>query len=237
MSNEEREHEENGLGELPEPLFNERGGFPKDLGGDTFDPTQQLPPDLNYQQGARADSQGASLLSPPYKEQVTSIHGVRPINARDFVYTQQIRVNIYAEAQEQFRVVFEVPQGFVAILKSFRWEFSNPNRLPTALYNTNELQYLRIESGNVVQQNYDDLWPRELFDYSADPSAADSMQVPLSGAFETYVLADEGKLIELVGALPASLVPDVVRSLIDFTMYGTLLLKRGLPVVFEPGSV
>jgi hypothetical protein len=240
------------MGTLPWSLLNRRGGLPSGTPGVEYRPGQMLPPDM-MQQDAYADLNSAPQYSPDYQEAVTSVHNVRPINAIDFYFRQQAVFDIYAEARTAVDFVYLVPIGYVGMLKQVRWVWDNPlisvantdSSFPPYVIptNANAANILQILSQDIVQEGYANLAQSAPIDKTNENEtfpAELTTPMPLSGSVETYVLADEQTDITF-RVRPAQFqgingFPQI-NTVITVQMYGTLLLKSGLPINIEPGSL
>jgi hypothetical protein len=105
-----------------------------------------------------------------------------------------------------------VPQGYIGILRAFRWSFTDAPLISPTLYTA------RILVNGVVQPGFDEL------------------QRLGSNSWEwqkCYILADAGQTIMLELIPTGTIDPgnDVVGQL-----FGNLLLAKGLPLQYEPGS-
>lgn len=221
--NEENEDYQNELGELSEPTFEERGGFPPQAKGVQYQPGQQLPPDMAYQNEANAGLGTAVLGGPALGTYVTTTYDARPINARDFftsaINNAETDGSTAGEIPADFS--FTVPQGYVAVLRGVAWDFSIPSLAdegsPSPDYNYTFT--VRLQVDGIAVPNYDDIAGFGAF---------------LNDLVPCYVLANEGQTITLSVRITSD---NALTIGVNQKLYGNLLLSRGLPTNFEPGSL
>ncbi len=236
MSSGEFEDRENeSLGELPQPIQTERREFSQADADNVPVGTapsivigQQgvnasLPPDIRKQGEALRQSKDAKLNSPVIPASVTSVYDARPINARDWMVTEYQLVSLPngSAGNQTLNLSYTVPAGFTGVLRRFAFEPSI-----FAAFTDNEkrageewdgvLVSLKVQGINVP--DYQNL----MLGQSADI------------LMDTFVLASEGQIIELV----LKYSNKMVLNMQDFTavlmrMYGNNLLTRGLPTPFE----
>lgn len=224
MAHEDNE-EYQGLGELSEDIFNERGGFPPQAKGTQYVPGQSLPPDIAYQSEVDSSAAGASLGSPSQETFVTSTYNIRPINARDFVIAEKQTMLLDAVGNATpAEVSFLVPNGYVGVLQKFAWSFIDPlplgdNSIIPPVQN-NFLFTAAVYVNETVQPDYD---------------ALERLGVWLNRPFPAYVLANALQKITL-RITPFADTGITVNSQVLMKIYGNVLLAKGLPLEYEPGS-
>ena len=215
----DRDEEERRLqmGELSEPIFSERGGFPGQAPGVSYAAGQTAPPDIAYQNRIKA-LQGV-IGTQPQATYVTTTFDARPINARDFVVSELVEFDS-GEFGNPADLTFTVPNGYVGILRGFKWSFrAQAIRDMIALgANVNFENFILVDG--TIQPNYDDIgdigeWMNDLF--------------------PCYILADSNQSITL-RLKPAGDIPAFTGK-IKMTMHGNLLLAKSLPLQYEPGSI
>ena len=213
MSHEEREDSE--LGELSEGLFYEHEGrFPDPVEAPMFESGHQIPPDIGYQGGVEAELlERGEIGSTKQGTRVESVFDARPINGRDFL--TNFREPFEVEANGLGVVIpavftFTVPQGYIGILRSFRYSVE-------ALPASTDIGIL-LAVDNVFVPNFSGI----------DNLGANVENQPC------YVIADAGQTFQLtITTTPAGVV---FSTFATASLYGNLLLKRGYPTQFEPGS-
>ena len=223
MSREEEEGQENYLGEVPETLFLERGGFPPQAKGPTFESGQQLPPDIAYQDNIQQNVGNAPLGTVPQKTYVTTVFDARPINARDFFTSKFESVVNGLPPSYNMDTDFIVPNGYIAILRGIWWSFGNNMPLggetnPPPL---NDASFdVSILVNGIATPNFDSIGSYGVF---------------LNKFEKTYILAESQQTI----TLRLTISPNQDGASVDVAtkMRGNLLLKKGLPLNFEPGSL
>ena len=225
MSIEEREDNQQGqLGELPESLRierNENRGYVKEgtrydgySSGGLFDNRDLgLPTDIALESAVR-NKRGA-MGSIPRRFDVTSTFDARPVNGRDFLETFYITFLVDGDAgiSDTETVLFNIPDGYVGIIRGFRYYLS---------------RYLNIEgrsmtvsviSDSVVLANYDKMLLEQIVNDF----------IPVYGI--STALKNVG--LTITHPEPMEIVEDeFVECRIE--LYGNLLLSRGIPSQYEP---
>lgn len=259
MSTEEREDSE--LGEVTEPLFEERGGFPREYAKNAtvFKSGHDLPPDVAYQNNALRRSRGSSALGAPKIEtRVTSTFDARPINARDFweTGTGVIQATYFASVTPPFWVLntgagfqnaflqnFTVPDGYIAILRGFKFKVLDPTVTvlrPANLIDTFFISIAGGTTGALISILVDDI-PQPNFTNITGLGFRQNDLVPC------YILANAGQVITLKVFPPLTLdypqiaggvgpTTDLFVYQTNGTLQGNLILDTGLPLQYEPGS-
>lgn len=241
MSHEDREKEESQLGELTRPILKERGGFPPISNQPLYEQGQPIPPmgfdrntppDIDYQQDVRRQvDQFGQLGTQPQKTFVTSTFDARPINGVDFLVKEKVRVAFQnpngAAVDIPGEVAFEVPPNYIGILKGFAWSFE----VPILPKDDNDNFELVIDNVSVLINN-----TRQNF---YDNLQAYGTHVP--DLLPCYFIAETGQEIKLRVQLGNKAGGNVTNTTLydqdmTITLYGNLLLSRGLPAQFEPGS-
>lgn len=214
--NEEREREE--LGSLPEDLRRERGTFTREEGR-VAPPGSNIPPDIQRQEGVgtiptlpdKLMSQGAS---------VRSVYDARPINARDFIETQNTSISVPASAPGTITQNFNyfVPGGYIAVLRGFHYEIEVPVgqadrdtfRVSILVNDIIQLGYENLELGQVT--------PKYVPTF---------ILVPLGGKLTTRLIFDGQDVAD----------SNVTDLPVFIELYGNLLLSQGVPLPFEIGNL
>lgn len=237
MSMDDREKEESQLGELTDALFRERGGFPPLARNPRYQPGQYVPgqtvpPDIAYQgRVGKAVEQFGEFGTVEQSTYVQSTFDARPINGVDFLTKQKVRIAFQnpngAAVDVPGEVSFIVPQGYVGILRGFAWSFNVPI-FPRDDNDSFEMGIVSISVlvNNVAQNFYNDL---------------DAFGANVANFLPTYIIAETGNEIKVrinLGNLnPAGITNTTLYDEdMTITLYGNLLLSRGLPAQFEPGS-
>ncbi|MES9901028.1 MAG: hypothetical protein ABW148_18680 [Sedimenticola sp.] len=224
MSIEEREDSEQGqLGELPESLRIERqenAGYTKEgtrydgFANSLFD-NRDLgpPPDIALESAIR--NRPGEMGSIPRRFDVTSTFDVRPVNGRDFLETFYVTFLVDGDAgiSDTETVLFNVPDGYIGIIRGFRYYLS---------------RYLNIEgrsmtvsviADSVILNNYDNMLLEQIVNDF----------IPVYGI--STGLKDIG--LKITHPEPMEILNDeFVECRIE--LYGNLLLSRGIPSQYEP---
>lgn len=220
----EFEDRENGLGELPEGISNERGdtkGYtqkvyppPPPTGIGTPRPGG-IPPDIQ-QQGdlARRESiEGTFTIGAG----VTSTFDTRPINARDFLVTDTDVIQEEEIANIDLEFTFIIPAGHAGILRGFK---------ATALA---PLIAVLSDPSNVLTTLFVNDMPV--------PQYEDMILLPSATAFNPcHVVVDENQELKLRLRIAGSIgiFGSEMEYLVQF--YGNLLVRTGRPVQYEQGN-
>lgn len=161
-------------------------------------------------------------VTPTEKVDVTSTFETRPINAQDFFKSGGTLVQsttTLLDDTETGTFSFIIPSGFVAVLRSFAWEFEPVYTQNTIITATTGLT---IDGAAV-----------KFLDVFND------LQITTSRPVQTHVIVDENQTLEIRSVRISNIafaargipVPDYVA-----TFTGNLLQKRNLPANFEVGS-
>ena len=210
MSIEEREDGQ--LGELPEPVMHERGEDRNYLTeGSRFDNlSRSVPPDIR-QQNAVMRSRG-EIGSVPNAFTVTSTYDARPVNARDFLTTFKLEFSIstsFTSYTEEGS--FQVPNGYIGVMKGFRYSFNPPLSILEDLKVT-------VLSDDVAVNNYSQIvLPQNVNDF-----------IPI------YTISNSLKTMGLRIEHPQQSYGLVATTKCSVELYGNLLLARGIPAPYEP---
>jgi hypothetical protein len=238
MSDEFEDRENAALGELPTPIETERREFsqtdadkvpvqiPPPLAIGQQGANAAIPPDIQKQADALQGGQGR-IGSPVIPATVTSVYDGRPVNARDFKVTDVQTLNGDNDANppaQTLDVDYEVPLGFVGVLRGFQFQpFVVPN---SPIKNTNDNVFNWVEVSilinGIVQQDYSQL----------------KFGATMDRAQEIFIVASELQIITLrVKFLSAFILAQSLVVLettpVRLEMYGNNLLTRGLPTPFE----
>lgn len=245
MSNEfedrekELHQEPDNLGNLPQDTARQKGTAinqqtPHDIPSHTGMLNMgaaSLPADIEKNFQTLGVDKETKLGSPSIPASVTSVYDARPINARDWMITQYPTTNLgVPEAADTLEATFAVPEGFVGVLRRFRWQ---PGRL---LSPSNEdlgdgsyigyIPSVTLLVDNIVVPDYDGL----------------KFGVSMVSPADTFVLAAAGSIFKMrliVSSAFKTLYNDAGLGgnlAFKFEMYGQLLLTRGLPLPFEVSS-
>ena len=226
MSIEERE--DNELGELPRSLMDERrealdytmegsrvdGFFAKSM----FDQRNYgPPPDIRQESNVR--NRPGEIGSVPRGFDVTSTFDARPVNGRDFLETFTLSY-FFEEEETEAQIAsstFIVPDGYVGILKGFRYYVNNILNI-----GTNELS-VTIINDSVNLNNYDLMELQQI----------NNNFVPVYGV--SNPLKEIG--IRISHPAPVVYVGRDETVTINIELYGNLLLSRGIPSQYEPANL
>lgn len=213
---------DNSMGELSEDIFDERGGWGDKAQGDPFESGKQLPPDIAYQVDVSASAQGAPLGTLPQKTRVQTVFDARPTNSRDFSKSSfETMSTTVADVVTPASLIFTIPKGYIGILRGFRWSFNDnlPYGISADSPNNFEFQ-AAIYVEDTVQEDYDQLGDLGIFLNDLQPC---------------YILANELKNLEL-RLTPITDTGTASSADVRLELYGNLLLRKGIPLPFEPGS-
>jgi len=200
------------LGELSEELLLERQeNFPRGNIPDAGD----TPGDIAYQESVSGSQQIPGTMTQGVE--VTSVYDARPINARDFLVSGTDTMTPGNGGAEKRIASFEytVPQGFIGILRAFRYEVDLVVPTPTLNFFLTTL-------------------------FINDSPVDDYVQIGLgqtvNNFIPTYLVAEPGSIFKIELTL-GSAVPSLTanKTLLMF-LYGNNLLSRGLPARLEPGN-
>lgn len=165
----------------------------------------------------------APVGSPPTESLVTTVFDARPINARDFIFTES-RGELITDGEQIFS--FAVPTGFRAILRQFAY---NVTITGDNLYN--EYGDCRLISNISGARLYTTL----LVDSMPVPNYDNLSLPPFNDGTPCYILADEQQTISIKFYLTPG-GPFTYKN-IDVELYGNLILSSGRPLSFEPGNI
>lgn len=185
--------------------------------GDFENRQRQLPADKRARkakgaawQKARTDQERTPIGSPPKPVDVRSVYDTRPVNAFDF--------NIPASAatvstSSSSTVFFQVPEGFIAVLRNFDIWFE-PN--PVGVNRSNFTWSLQLNGG----------------DYPYNIGVPFGIGIDRETVF---LLANE---FNTIGLRISTVAPGVFVAGFAFArFYGNFLLKSGLPPSLEIGNL
>lgn len=222
MSIEERE--DNELGELPPALLKERkegldyvnegtrydGFFAKS----PFDQRNYGPPaDISLENQIR--NRPGEIGSIPRRFDVTSTFDARPVNGRDFLETFSFSflVDGDADISDTETLLFNVPDGYVGIIRGFRYHLSRFLNLE------DRSMTVSVLADGVVLNNYDNMLLEQIVNDF----------IPVYGI--STGLKDIG--IRITHPAPIELLDaETVGCRVE--LYGNLLLSRGIPSQYEP---
>ena len=207
------------LNELPEILGDERRereGYT--LEGTRFDLFGTSPP-ADIAQQALVKGAPGKVGSVPLGFMVTSTYDARPVNARDFLFTGSITSFMFGCTQvNTAELLFTVPNGYVAVIKGFKYEWD-----PVLALASDGVITATLISDNVNVLNYT------------------AIQVPqiINDFIPAYALCNPGKQVGLELTHPQPVNPsgsgqDAATAYIE--IYGNLLLAQGYPVQYEPAN-
>lgn len=214
---EDREYEE-GLNELPEPVGNERverEGYVKE--GSRFDDVGTSPP-IDIMQQNKVQSAPGQMGSIPMGFDVTSVYDARPVNGRDFLSTIRSTFTYPGEifGPDTNEILFQVPDGYTGVLRGFKY-----TAFPIIVPDAGATPVVTVIADGVNLVNYTDLiLPLSFTDF-----------VPVYGL--SNALKTIGLRITYPDPVDSSVLPDD-DIIVTVTLYGNLLLSRGLPIQYEP---
>lgn len=212
------------LGELPEPISNERG----DLTGYTERPYRVppatpigtprpagVPPDVDQQN---------QLINTPMRDgtatigaNVTSTFDTRPINAIDFIDTTVDSIEEGEFVNTDAQGDFTVPPGFSAILRGFKITAKDPTF--TLIQNPERVTVTVFVNDSPV------------------PFYENMIFIPTATAFNPcHVVADENQVIKVVASIQATIGGTGTDVEYYFQLYGNLLIRTGVPVQYQQGN-
>lgn len=212
------------LGELTDAISIERGEYwgakkdpdsPQGNDGGIFPGTNRyiVPPDVAAE-NTRRELEG-QIHSPKIQQLVESTFDTRPVNARDFHKTGSVNVN----TDEDFNIDptqfdFEIPSGYIGILRNFKYYTDIPIVPDVSSYLS-----VSILVDGIIHPDYEKM-----------PLGQNS-----NGMIPIHALVNENKIISLqfhpTEAYALATPTLVVKYFV--TLYGNLLLSRGLPLEFE----
>lgn len=163
---------------------------------------------------ARADQEKTPLGAPPKPVDVRSVYDTRPINAFDFNISDSATTE--ASVTTQVILSFQVPEGFVCVLRNFDVWFE-PN--PVILNKSEILWSLQLNGGD--------------FPYN--------LSIPMGIAVDRetcFMIANEFNTVgvRITGAVPGASQP-FATGFAFARFYGNFLLKSGLPASLEIGNL
>lgn len=243
----EFEDQINELGELPEDILgsserDELRSYGKAGSGHVSIPpsTGRVPVSLNPPTGLPSDIAVESAIrgesgppgSPPIPASVTTTWDARPINARDFLQTRVGTMEIDTgdppsiKLENEYR--YTVPEGYVGVLRGFSYSASvyterSLSSLDNGDFSAPVASTLLIDS--LIVPDYE----------SMDLGQSANFQIP------TFVIALAGQTFILRTVHDASIITAIHAALggrdsvinTRATLYGQILLSRGLPSQFE----
>lgn len=225
MSIEERE--DNELGELPRSIMDERkealdytmegsrvdGFFAKSL----FDQRNYgPPPDIRQESNVR--NRPGEMGSIPRAFDVTSTFDARPVNGRDFLETAYLdfEVNGDAGTSDTKSISFQVPDGYVGIIRGFRYFLT---------------RFLNIEDNSMSVTVIADSVPLNNYDLL-------SLEQIVNDYIPVYGISNPLKALGLNITHPAPIdLLDEENVGCRVEIYGNLLLSRGIPSQYEPANM
>lgn len=225
MSIEERE--DNELGELPRSLMDERrealdytmegsrvdGFFAKSL----FDQRNYgPPPDIRQESNVR--NRPGEMGSIPRGFDVTSTFDGRPVNGRDFLETTYLDFEVNGDAGESDTksISFQVPDGYVGIIRGFRYFLT---------------RFLNIEDRSMSVTVIADSVPLNNYDLM-------SLEQIINDYIPVYGISNPLKTLGLNITHPAPIdLLDEENVGCRVEIYGNLLLSRGIPSQYEPANM
>jgi hypothetical protein len=234
MSNGEFEDRENGLGELPYAIRDERNElFRHDQ--QKAPPTTRnpgVPNDINDNQRALTLAEGGQIGSPIIPASVTSSYDTRPINGRDFLASGMQTISLPALATEKTTLVYEVRQGFISVLRGFAF-------YPDIL---GDMSWTNVQSGVDFDGVTVSLFVSGI---AQDGYNALKLGKQMTKFMPTHILASAGQTIKLEISYTDTYINNVYGGLhtyqgslveeipINMFLYGNNLQTRGLPLNFE----
>ncbi len=224
MSHEERE--DNELGELPLPNRLERGeniGYSdKGTRFDRFSGRSLLdnrnygaPYDIRQENDVR--SRPGEMGSIPRRFDVTSTFDARPVNARDFLETFIFNFTVNGDAgiADTQTSTFQVPDGYIGIIRGFRYYLSRYLNIE------NRSMTVSVIADGVVLNNYDNMLLEQIVNDF----------IPVYGI--SISLKNIGLKIKHPEPIDI-LDEETVQCRVE--LYGNLLLSRGIPAQYEPAN-
>lgn len=212
---------DNSMGELSEDLLIERGGFGAEVKGVPFQSGKEIPPDIAYQTEVEQIAEQATTQSVPQSTRVTTVYDARPINARDWTEAGTILMSTDFTASTPAELEFIVPKGYVAIMRGFRWMYTDTFPFGVGAVPPNNYT---VDAGifvdDTVQPDYDEIAELGVF---------------LNTLYPCYILAAELQKITLRITPRADAAFSSANVYME--MYGNLLLSKGLPLQYQPGSL
>lgn len=210
MSNEEREKEEQGLGELNRQLLRERG--------EDYPEAENLPFDAGLSdQISNPDISGeAPVGSPPTGASVRSTFDTRPVNAHDFVEFLRGSVTPRSELTGPLELSYTVPDSRIHIIRSFRYSLEPASFDPDVQL----LITLNVKVNGIFQPGYTNL----------KPGFGGGMEIPC------HILAPSNSIVTfaLSFSSPGEWPSGVHYAL--FFVHGNSLIASGRPIEFEVGN-
>ncbi len=217
MSIEEREDGLGQLGALPEDRQEPRQMSPEEAGA--MREGQGVPVDIQRQEGVqsipvqpdRLMSQGAD---------VRSVYDARPINAKDFIDTQNATISVPFSAPGTIVQEFDyfIPGGYIGVLRGFRYEIETP--VGQADRDTFRVSIL---VNDIIQLGYENL----KLGQEQDRYVPTFILAPLNGKL-TLRLTFNGQDVADSGITDLPVYSE---------LYGNLLLSQGVPLPFEIGNI
>lgn len=224
MSIEERE--DNELGELPSSLLQERReGVDYVNEGTRYDgfSAKSLfdnrnygpPPDIALESAVR--NRPGEMGSIPRRFDVTSTFDARPVNGRDFLETFFLDFEVDGDAgiSDTQTVLFEVPDGYVGVIRGFRYF------LTRFLNIEDRSMTVSVIADSVTLNNYDNMLLEQIVNDF----------IPVYGI--TTGLKNIG--LRITHPFPIDILNEEnVQCRVE--LYGNLLLSRGIPSQYEPAN-
>lgn len=218
---EEQQQSDVSLGELPPPVSNERGESytpdpvkaPPYFANSILQARSSIPPDIAAE-NARRELEGG-IHSPKINKLVNSTFDTLPVNARDFYHTGTVTVNSNEDLNiDPTQFDFVVPSGYIGILRGFK--FHNDDMVFPDTFSYVKTSVL-IEG--ITHPDYSLL----ILGQSSN------------GMIPIHALANENKTISLQFHPSLAFANATLADTQTFvvTLFGNLLLSRGLPLEFE----
>ena len=206
---EDREAEENGLGELPSPndqLENKGDHYPPEI--DYF--PGRVPADIGS--SAPLSNRPQVSVDKTRAASVRSTFDTRPINATDFHHTGNGEVNLSGEEDETVTISYTVPESYVAVLRKFHFVQD------VIIVSAQDYVRVSILIDGITQVGHSNI--EFLQQIEEQP---------------THIIAPENSVLAIRVTYPASFAT-FGNVLVWGHLYGNLLLTKNQPPAFEVGN-
>lgn len=222
-----------GLGDLPRPLATERGERKRrDSQGSVppgvtpGDPSQIADLDRQTDFGHQLDTRRISRKAPPLAYSVGSVYDSRPIQGTDFQKTDCNEIEFIAlgggSTFDSIFVDYIVPENKIAVLRGFKYVV-DPQPIGIVTEGFCWLQSDLFDNSTIFQDYSEMLHPLVMRDL-----------------FPVFRIVDENHTIRLRlskksdAVLTNTIIGDLLG--VEFTLYGNLILKTGVPKEFETAN-
>jgi len=227
---DEFEDREQGLGELPD-FEGYSNIIPDNI------PSRIAPADIVKQAESYNDGKG-KIGSPVIPASVTTVYDARPVNARDFVFSnvdnvaKEVLPNGGPGSPEKStpQAAYIVPAGFTGVLRGFAFE-------PAVFAGFTSAEKCAGDEINSVKASL----------FINNIVVPDFQNIPcgqsINRLFPTFVVAGEGQTFKLILSVSTTLINRIAVGngagnpcFYKITLYGNNLLTRGMPTPFEIAS-